>query len=134
MQFIIGSVCISLSMLIFCIVLLGARNPRQPRWASRQWVANFHSVVILMLGVIGIFALVSAIFNYISAGPSDLMPILISAAILVVAILCIKALKINKKLAEFEAGSTPVKGSKQNSGAVVQTTPLLEGGVAQARP
>ncbi len=103
MQFIIGSVCISISILIFSIVLLGARNPHQPRWASPMWVGNFHSIVILMFGVIGLFALASAFYNYATVGAGDLMSLLISAAILAVAIIGIKAMKIKKKLTEFES-------------------------------
>ena len=117
MHFIIGSVCISLSILIFSIVLLGARNPRQPGWASAQWVANCHSVVILMLGVIGLFALTSAIYSYATTGAGDPMSILISAAILAGAILGIKAMKIKKRLAEFESLSKHWMLSKKAAGS-----------------
>ncbi len=103
MQLIIGSAFVSFSIFIFCIVLLGVRNPRQPAWASPQLVGNFHSIVILMFGVIGLFALASAIYKYVTAGTGDPMPILISVAILAVTILGVKAMKIKKKIAVFES-------------------------------
>jgi len=103
MQLIMGSVFISLSIVIFSIVLLGARNPRQPRWASPMLVGNIYSIVILMLAVIGLFVLISAGYKYATAGTGDLLSVLISAAILAAAILGIKAMKIKKKIAGFES-------------------------------
>jgi anaerobic C4-dicarboxylate transporter len=103
MQFIVGSACISLSILTFCIVLLGARNPRKPMWASELWVGNCHSIIILMLGVGGIFALASGIFEFAATGTGDLVSILISATILAATILGIKVMKIKQKIAAFES-------------------------------
>ena len=83
--------------------MLGARNPRKPAWASELWVGNCHSIIILMLGVGGIFALGSGIFEFAATGTGDLVSILLSAAILAVTIIGVKALKINKKIAAFES-------------------------------
>jgi hypothetical protein len=106
MQFIIGSVCIALSILIFCIVLLAARNPRKPGWASDAWVGFCHSIVILMLAELGCFAIFSAAYRAFKAGRVDLVPVLIAAAILLAALIGVKAMRIKKRIAAFAAAGT----------------------------
>lgn len=102
MQLIAGSAGISLAVLAFCIVMLGARNPRNPAWASPAWVGNCHSIIILMLGVGGIFSISAGIIKLTNHG-IDLLSILISIAIFALTFLIVKAMKLKEKIARFEA-------------------------------
>ncbi len=102
MHIIVGSAAISLAVLFFCIVLLAARNPRKPAWASAAWVGNCHSIVILLLGVGGIFSLGSGLVKFTQNGV-DLLSIVIALVILAATVLVIKSMKVRKKVAEFEA-------------------------------
>ena len=100
MKLVIGSINLSLAVFIYCFVLLGVRNPRQRWWTSDNWVANFHAIVILSLGVAGSLNLCSALLTF---GESvDLPGVLISAVILAATGIGVKVLKIKEKLAEFE--------------------------------
>ena len=101
MQIIIGTLCISLAVFTFCIVLIGFRNPRQPFWASDSWVGNCHSIVILALGLIGILTLGLTLFKHQTDAINN-MDILISALIVLATAFGVKAMHIKKRLAEFE--------------------------------
>lgn len=101
MQLILGTLCISLAAFTFCIVLIGFRNPRQPFWASDSWVGNFHSIVILTLGLIGILTMGSVLFTVEGDGISN-THIIISALILVATAIGVKAMRIKKRLTKFE--------------------------------
>jgi hypothetical protein len=122
MKLVIGSISLSLAVFTYCFVLLGARNPKQPKWASEMLVANVHCILIIGLGLAGILTFASALYTFAVDG-IDVLPILISAAILAVTFFGVKAMKITKKLAEFENPQTAP--GRKNNGRHVGEGPKL---------
>ncbi len=115
MKFILGSLLISSGIFILCIVMLAARSPRRPFWASEQWVGNCHSIVILMLFVLGFFIMWSDLYQLVSDGVGDLLPILISVGILLATAVGVKAMKMKKRIAAFEAEAAGLASARQAS-------------------
>ena len=102
MQIIIGTLCISLSVFLGCIVLLGARDPRKPWWASEAWVANCHTIIIITLGLGGLMTVASALITWQAAGTS-MGHVLISAALLAATVAGVKFMHIKERLARLES-------------------------------
>lgn len=100
---------------MLCIVMLAARSPRRPFWASEQWVGNCHSIAILMLFVFGLFIMWSDLYRLVSDGVGDRLPILISVGILLATAVGVKAMKMKKRLAALEAESARLASARQAS-------------------
>jgi len=101
MRLVIGAIGLSLAILTFCIVLLGARDPRSPKWASDFWIGNVHSIVILVLGCGGVLSIISALPMLLD-GSIGTLHITLAALILVAGAVGVKALKIDKKLEDYK--------------------------------
>ncbi|MDA8139498.1 MAG: hypothetical protein M0036_12680 [Desulfobacteraceae bacterium] len=117
MALVIGAIFISLSVFAYCIVLLAFRNPQQPSWASDNWIGNCHSIIILSLGLGGVLTWCSIIFRSLGNTISS-MHIIVTACILVATFIGVKAMRIGKKLAEYErqTGPRPTANRSQTVG------------------
>jgi hypothetical protein len=121
MKIIVGTVCITLSVFFYCIVLLGVRDPRKPRWAADALVGNVYIMFIMALGLGGLLAVGSALISWNGAGAS-IWHLLISAALLAAMVAGVKLMRIKERLARLEsmaAGEAivkplPVKGPGGN--------------------
>jgi hypothetical protein len=101
MVLIIGSLLISLAVLLFCVVLLAFRNPNPPFWASDMWVGNLHSIFMITLGLGGLMAIGSTLFNA-EAGSYTTVELTISVVILAAMVIIVKLMRIKKRLAAFQ--------------------------------
>ena len=101
MKLIIGSICISLSLLIFFLTLLASRNSRKFWWASEQIVSNVHCILIIGMGFIGLVYLGSALWSLVTGGLNALH-VLVSAAVFTGTFVIIKAMKIKQRLNEYD--------------------------------
>ncbi|MDA8139499.1 MAG: hypothetical protein M0036_12685 [Desulfobacteraceae bacterium] len=101
MALILGSVLITLSVLLFCVVMLAFRNPQQPFWASDAWVGNFHSILIIAFGLAGILTIGFTLMNP-ATDSFNKMDITIAAAILAGMVIGVKMMGIKKRLAQFQ--------------------------------
>lgn len=102
MKFVLGALCLSLAVFQYSFTLLGARNPRRPWWASDTWVSCFHCVSIISLGLAGVLAIGLGILSVESGGPT-LVYAAIAAGVLVATGIGVKALNVQRRLAEYEA-------------------------------
>ena len=55
MELVYGELLIAAGVLLFFIVLIGARNPKSPVWASNFLLENFHPIVIILTWFFGIY-------------------------------------------------------------------------------
>ncbi|MFH0784814.1 MAG: hypothetical protein V2B20_23055 [Pseudomonadota bacterium] len=99
-RFIIGAVILVMSVVSIAVCYLGARNPREPKWADDSIMGNF----IIPLAVGGIFigpmCLAEALL-----GNLDLLTtsdVIIALTILGAGVLFIFMLRINKRVAEYD--------------------------------
>lgn len=63
MYLIAGVVCLSFATLLFRITYLGARSPKQPRWAGNFWVSNVHAPGIVGTFVFGILLILQPLIS-----------------------------------------------------------------------
>lgn len=101
MELILGTSLISSAVIVFCIVLIGFSQPRQPFWATDGWIGNVHSIVVVLLGFGGISTLFSAFFTF-KAGGINGLHLVIAALILAATVIAVKGMKIRKRLDEFK--------------------------------
>lgn len=102
MYLLYSSLSIALAALLFGITLIGARNPSPPRWAKDFLVANVYVPAMAGLGLFGAFGIIKFIVDLPSENV-DLLDPLGAAAILIAAVVCLKLLRIKKRLAVYEA-------------------------------
>ena len=105
MKIIIGTLCISLSVIAYCIVLLGVRDPRKPWWAADMWVGNFHILVIMGLGLGGLTTIGSAFVEWKNGG-AGIWHLLVSIALLAATVVGVKVMRIKNRLARLERLAT----------------------------
>ena len=102
MRIIVGTVCIALSVFFYCIVLLGARDPRKPRWAADALVGNVYIMIIMALGLGGLLAVVSALISWNDVGAS-IWQLLISVALLAAMVVGVRFMRIKERLTRLES-------------------------------
>lgn len=99
-RLIIGAVVLVLSVVSIAICYLGARNPREPKWADDSIMGNF----IIPLAVGGIF--IGPMFlGEALLGNLDLLTttdMIIAFGILGAGVLFIFMLRINKRVAQYD--------------------------------
>jgi hypothetical protein len=105
MKIIIGTLCISLSVIAYCVVLLGVRDPRKPWWAADIWVGNFHILVIMGLGLGGFTTIGSALVSWKDGG-AGIWHALVATALLAAMVVGVKFMRIKKRLARLERLAT----------------------------
>lgn len=103
MKLILGAMLIASGVFFLCIVMLAARNPRRPFWATDQWVGYCHSVVILELFAFGLFTMAPDLYRLATEGAVDRFGLLVSAGILIATVVGVKALKMKPRLAALDA-------------------------------
>ncbi|RJQ71948.1 MAG: hypothetical protein C4519_19170 [Desulfobacteraceae bacterium] len=103
---VIGSVFISLSVFWFCITLLGGRNPKKPKWASDGWI-DFHCPFLLGFALVGI----SLWIKGLAANGINQLDIVGTVLIFAVTVFGVRAMKIGKRIAEYEEQSAPAVGT-----------------------
>jgi hypothetical protein len=97
-----SSLVIALAALLFGFTLIGARNPSPPPWAKDFLVANVYVPAIAGLGLFGVFGIIKFIVELPSVNV-DIVDPLGAAAVLIAAVVCLRLLRIKKRLAEYEA-------------------------------
>jgi hypothetical protein len=102
MYLLYSSLFIALAALLFGITSIGARNPSPPRWAKDFLVANVYVPAMAGLGLYGAFGIIKFIVDLPSENVDMLDP-LGAAVILIAAVVCLKLLRIKKRLAVYEA-------------------------------
>lgn len=102
MYLLYSTLFIALAALLFGFTIIGARNPSPPRWAKDFLVANVYVPAMAGLGLFGAFGIIKFIVDLTSENV-DLLDPLGAAAILIAAVVCLKLLRIKKRLAVYEA-------------------------------
>jgi hypothetical protein len=102
MYLLYSTLFIALAALLFGFTIIGARNPSPPRWANDFLVANVYVPAMAGLGLFGAFGIIKFIVDLPSENVDMLDP-LGAAAILIAAVVCLKLLRIKKRLAVYEA-------------------------------
>jgi hypothetical protein len=102
MYLLYSSLFIALAALLFSITLIGARNPIPPLWASDFLVANVYVPAMAGLGLFGAFGIIKFIVD-LPSEKIDLMDPLGAAVVLIATVVCLKLLRIKKRLAAYEA-------------------------------
>jgi small-conductance mechanosensitive channel len=101
MNIIIGTLCISLSVFAYCIVLLGVRDPRKPWWAADMLVGNCYILIIMGLGLGGLLAIGATVVTWKTAG-AGIWHVLIAAALMAATVAGVKSMRIKERLARLE--------------------------------
>jgi O-antigen ligase len=101
MRIMMGALLISLAAIFCCLVLLFTRNPRRSKWGSDALIGNFYCPLLVSFGVMGIALFISGVCNSADYGITH-QDFLIAAAILGLTAIGLKALKIKKRLADYE--------------------------------
>ncbi|MBU1566045.1 MAG: hypothetical protein KJ630_10500 [Proteobacteria bacterium] len=99
-RLIIGAILLAVSVVSIAICYLGARNPREPKWADDTIMGNF----IIPLAVGGIF-MGPMFLGEAFLGNLDLlstMDMIIAFGILGAGVLVIFLLRIKKRVAEYD--------------------------------
>lgn len=102
MHLLYATLFIALAALLFGFTLIGARNPSPPRWAKDFLVANVYVPAMAGLGLFGAFGIIRFIVDLPSENVDILDP-LGAAAIVIAVVVCLKLLRIKKRLAVYEA-------------------------------
>lgn len=100
MQIVYGTAGLTLAVLLYAVVLIGCRNPRQPGWASDFLVGSIYVPVIGGLFVLGL----GCFLNYVlSSGrpPVGALEGGLAVGIAAVGLVVLKALRIRKHLADY---------------------------------
>ncbi len=122
MRVLIGAVLLSSATFSFFLVLLWARNPRRPKWASDALIGNLYCPLLVSSGIVGIALFVSGLYNF-SAYGSTLTDALLAAAILSLTAIGVKAMKVKARLAAYErpAAETKSAAASQDKGTLPDT-------------
>lgn len=118
MELVTAAACAALGTFIFCVVLIGGRNPRQPRWASSALVANLYVPLVLSLWVVGGAYLAVVLTNLETRRPGPWQAGT-SIAIVLAAATAIKALKVGQRLRRYAAAES----AGAQGGRVIQLDP-----------
>lgn len=97
-----GVLCIAFAVLIFGATLLGARNPRRPRWAGDGVVANLLAPLVVGSASLGVCSLIQFLARLGSTPPSA-REWGLSAVTLVAALLLLKLMRIRTRLQAYDA-------------------------------
>ena len=111
MLLVYGTACITLSVLLFTVSLLGARNPNVPGWANDFMIGNIYVPVVITLGVVGLGCYLKLFFN-LAAMPLNVFEMAVSIGIAAACVVIVKAINVKKRLAAFEASTPRDSGGK----------------------
>jgi len=94
------------SAILFCVSLLGSRNPHEPRWASDFWVGSVYIPGLMGFFFMGVsfFVKMAADMDQANIGTTESI---VSAAVIAVTVVIIKAMKVKKTLAAYGRESSP---------------------------
>lgn len=124
MRVLIGAILMSVAILSFCIVLLGARNPRRPGWASDGLIGNLYCPLLVSFGLVGTALFVSGLSDFSAYGITRL-DLLIAAAILCVTAIGAKAMKVRTRLAVYEKQAAEAAEKMRSVSAAAQANGRL---------
>lgn len=123
MFWVLGSTAVSAAVLGFCLVLIGARNPKASFWFKDLLVANLWVPAIICSGIVGIGCWVKAL-TLLPSEPPAVWVIGVSAAVVAGTVAGVKLLQVRKRLAAFEARQairdTIENARKKRKAAVVE--------------
>jgi len=102
-----GVLFLCLTILGFVATLLGARNPRAPRWAGDFWIANVYAPGIITLAVFALAILIQVGFAS-SAETLTVANLWPSALIVAMTAALIKAVHPRRTLAAYRADAPAV--------------------------
>ena len=105
MFLVLGAAALALAVISFTVILLGSRNPQEPRWAKDMLVANVYLPVVIGITVLGIGCFARFLFA-IGSRPPSLQELAFAIAIAAVCLLLLKMMRVKKRLAEFAAMKT----------------------------
>ncbi|MGD8369220.1 MAG: hypothetical protein PVG78_16390 [Desulfobacterales bacterium] len=97
-----GVLCLSLAGILFAVTLIGARNPKAPKWAVDTLVSNVYIPLLVGLILLGVCLLINLLMNLGKSMPT-MTEAAISAAIAAGTLFGIKRLRIKQRLAAFES-------------------------------
>jgi|GEM_PF-3248267 len=117
-----GELLLALGVILFLVVLIGARNPKKQFWAAEFLLEDFYPPLIILCGIFGSYLLFKGFFESSQAGFGT-REIVLLPCILAATVFFIQRLKVRKRLAEFDAhkaagrttapgGGLPPSGSK----------------------
>ena len=102
MELVYGESLIAAGVLLFFIVLLGARNPKSPVWASNFLLENFHPIIIILTWFFGVYFGIRGILAALKGDFSSLEIILLPV-IPAITLYVVKRMQVRKRLGEFKS-------------------------------
>jgi len=99
-RLLVGAVCIALSIIGIAICYLGARNPRQPKWASEGIMANILTPAIV--GGLSIGPMLICEYLFVHRSDLSIVDLLAAASIIAASGIFVKMMKIEKRVAAYE--------------------------------
>lgn len=108
MLLVYGTIGIVLAALFYTIVLLGCRNPLEPRWINDFLVGNIYVPVMIALIAIGVGCLLQVGLT-IRHQPPRPMEVIVAIGAVAAGLILLKMLRIKKHLANYAAMAGPGK-------------------------
>ena len=105
MQIVYGTAGVMLAVLLYAVVLIGCRNPRQPGWVNDFLGGSIYVPIIGGLLVLGVGFILSFLLSH-SRPPVGVEDVAWSVGIAAVGLVLLKALRVKKHLADY-AAATP---------------------------
>jgi hypothetical protein len=102
MQIVYGIAGLTLTVLLYAVVLIGCRNPRQPVWINDFLVGCIYVPIIGGLLVLG----VGSFLRYFLSSdhpPISMMEVVLAVGIAALGMMVLKALRVKKHLADYAA-------------------------------
>jgi hypothetical protein len=97
-----GTFSLCLSVVSLVLILLGARHPSNPKWASDMMVQHVWVILILGLSAAGLSLFIFAFVSH--APPVAMQEYLLSLGVALGTVVLIKRLGVKKKLTAYAAG------------------------------
>ena len=99
-RLLVGAACIATGIITIAICYLGARNPRQPKWACEAVMANI--LVPAIVGCLAIGPMLIAEYIFTRGSEMKLVDLVLAAIIIAASVVCVKLLRIKKRVAAYE--------------------------------
>lgn len=108
MQIVYGTAGLTLAVLLYAVVLIGCRNPRQPVWINDFLVGSIYVPIIGALFVLGVGSILSYFLSS-DTPPAGVMELGSAVGIAAVGMMVLKALRVKKHLADFASAALPAE-------------------------
>jgi len=101
MKLLLGMSGLTLSAILFALLLIGVRNPKPARWKADGLVTNVYAPGIIGMGIMGVGFMVRWAFS-VDTVAVNWGEIGSAAAVALAGVILLKLLQIKKRLARYE--------------------------------